>query len=241
MNQERFVNFYLALSLVGALFIIALIGFYPLEGNYVDFFNKFIVGVIFIIGCIIGISFALKPNWINLYLEQKIHGDNTNKMQFRGRRREGHHPACPGFRTHTIQINNKVRCAGCTGLIIGASIAILLMCLTLFLQYNPTKNILIGFVVLGMVFIAYNFSLILIRQQNASINLFSNILLVIGFFLVISSFFQYTDRIIFGILGIMISFLWLDTRILLSKWHHQYICANCIQVDCEEKYELISY
>jgi hypothetical protein len=237
LNEESTAKFYLTLSFVGALFIIILMAFYPsdIDPLWRNFADKLIIGGIFVFACLLGISMAFKPNWIGRFIRQKTHGNNVTDVPSQKIERRGHHPNCGVFKGHTISINNRILCAGCTGLIIGAVIAIILTLLYIIIPYTTSRSILIGLLIIGLVLINSNYFLIIHGRNKGKIHFVSNVLFVIGFFMVISSFYQFTGRYIFGILSIMIAFLWLDTRILLSKWQHQVLCDNCTQVDCSEK------
>ena len=170
--------------------------------------------------------------WAVVYLVSHWHSNQTGLMYVPTRKfmqiiLNTHHPVCNKFRSHTIQINGMIHCAGCTGLACGASISILLMCLYFVMPKRIPTFFFFSFIVIGLILIFSNFVQIIFHHKNAKLHLFSNILLVIGFFLIVSGMFQLTGRTIFGILGIMISFLWLDTRILLSKLQHTRLCKDC--------------
>jgi hypothetical protein len=196
--------------------------------------EKYEVGLLFIFSCLIGISMVMKPNWIHACIEQQTHGNEDKKLITKSTesnpmrtRRLGHHPDCGRFRSHTIRFNNKVLCAGCTGLAIGAGLAIFLMILVMILPINPSKNLLFSLLILGLVLIAFNFASTMNESRTSNAKLGSNVLLVLGFFLVTIGIFMLTGALIFGILGILVCVLWLDTRILLSKHNHHYICKKC--------------
>jgi hypothetical protein len=201
----------------------------------VEFVDKLIIGLLFIISCIIGISLTIKPNWIGICIEQRIHGTDNPlpkkvtklKSKVRTIKHQGHHPNCDQFRSHTLEINNKVLCAGCTGLAIGAGISIFLVSCYLVFPYKIPKIFdILGFS-LGMIFITVNFAQVIFPHKNPQLHLVSNTLLVTGFLLIVISLLQSSGKVIFGIFGIMVSMLWLDTRIMLSKWNHELICNYC--------------
>ena len=227
MNQEKTVFFYLILSIISAIMILILVITTPGNDMKIDILDKLFICILFMGSCILGISLAFKPNWINVCTDQKIHANNSQHTKSTPRTRQGHHPVCNKFRSHTIQINGMIHCAGCTGLACGASISILLMCLYFVMPKRIPTFFFFSFIVIGLILIFSNFVQIIFHHKNAKLHLFSNILLVIGFFLIVSGMFQLTGRTIFGILGIMISFLWLDTRILLSKLQHTRLCKDC--------------
>ena len=227
MNYYSHVKNYLILSIIGASLIIFLVLFFPINDIKVEFFDKLVVGGLFIISCIFGISLAFKPNWTTTCLDQDIHKIDTKHVREKAKSRIGHHPLCGQFDSHRIQINNEIQCAGCTGLAIGAGISIIITIIYLVFPIQIPKFIFFYFILLGLFFIIFNFTQIVSFQNNAKAHLFSNVLLVIGFFLIVVGLFQSTGKIFFGILGIMTSILWVDTRIILSKWNHDRICELC--------------
>lgn len=234
MNNENLVLNYLILSIVAAILILALGWSFSNNTIEVDLNEIYEVGFLFILSCLIGISLVIKPNWIHICIEQHPHGttsrNSINSSSKNGqaiKKRFGHHPDCGRFRSHTIRFNNKVLCAGCTGLAIGAAIAILLMILIMILPINPSKNLLFLLLILGFALVAYNFASTKNEYISSKVKLGSNVLLVLGFFLVTTGIFRLTGALIFGIFGIMVNVLWLDTRILLSKHNHNYICKKC--------------
>lgn len=228
MNQKRNAFTYLILSIIGAILIIILIWFSSSNNNTINFYDKLLVGLVFIFCCLIGLSLAFKPNWLRNVIRPDIQGpkhiNNT-----KNRARYGHHPVCEQFINHTIKFKNKILCAGCTGLAIGSIISIVLMAIYFVFFNEIPRTILLIFIIFGMILIAINFIEVIITIKNTGIHIVSNMSLVLGFFLVVVGMFQLTGVIIYGMFGIIISFLWLDTRIQLSKWRHNRQCSNCIE------------
>jgi hypothetical protein len=217
---------YLGLSIIGALFIILFAILGSSENANIKIFDKLIIGLAFIISCILGISLAFKPNWIKTSLETQSNKLKSKQNQLHIQR-EGHHPICGQFTSHTIKINDRLYCAGCTGLTIGAIIACILMVVYIVLQFSIPMFISYFIMLVGMVLITLNYLSILFHYKNAQLQLLSSMLLIIGFFLIIIGIFQVTGDIIYGLFGVIISFLWLDTRIQLSYWRHTKLCNNC--------------
>ncbi len=114
----------------------------------------------------------------------------------------------------------------------GATASILLM--SLYVAFPVTLPvgalwILLG---LGLAFVAAKFVETLLPLQGASSRLVSNGLLVVGFFLVVVGALELTGSVVFGVLGVVVSFLFLDTRIHLSRWRHVAACRDCDE-DCK--------
>jgi uncharacterized membrane protein len=189
--------------------------------------DKLIVGGAFITSCLIGFSLALRPNWIRGIIKDKkgnIQNPDSNSTK---RIRIGHHPDCKGFDFHIIKTNKQTLCAGCLGLAIGSVLGIVMTFIYIFnpiiMDYIPT----ISMIIFGLVFIGLNFISVAIMNKNTTIHVMSNAVLVLGFFLVVMGAYGYSGKMEYGILAVIISFLWLDTRIQLSHWHHNKICYEC--------------
>jgi uncharacterized membrane protein len=194
----------------------------------VGFFDRMLVGGSFILCCLFGLSLALRPNWVRRI--KRHNGDIAHIPEPQTRMsRKGHHPDCRGFEGHTLVFNNKILCAGCTGLALGSMISILLTVLFIGISLDISNSILYLSVILGLIFIALNYIEIAILKRKAYAHLMGNMLLVIGFFLVIIGVFQITGNSAYGILAVLFSFLWLDTRIQLSTKRHTDICENCAE------------
>lgn len=226
MTETRYLFSYFILSIIGASFILLFALLSPSENMDIKTLDKIIIGLAFIICCIFGISLAIKPNWLSSYRNQRSIKNQTMKDRL-PIPRQGHHPTCGQFEKHTIKFNNKILCAGCTGLILGAVVASVFMVIYIFIEFNVSIIIFYFFIIIGLVFIATNFMLTFFHMKNAGGQLISSMTLIIGFLFVVLGIFELTGGIIYGLIGIIISFLWLDTRIQLSYWRHSELCNNC--------------
>ena len=229
MNQNRNLTHYLILSLVGALFIVVITWLVPYDPRTTGIYDRLFVGMAFITSCIIGISLAIKPNWLNNLTKRTSYRNHTKKYSNRtpSRNREGHHPVCNGFHGHTLLINNKVLCAGCWGLAVGAVISIIMMAIYIVYPIVIPISLLQIFFVGGLTFIVINFIETTMTKRIVALHIFTNVLLVISFLSITLATFQLTGNIIVGVISVIISFLWLDTRIQLSNWRHAKVCLKC--------------
>ncbi len=228
MNNKNLRIYYLILSAIGASLISLIILLSLLSSPNIMTIHmpdKLAIGIIFILSCLFGICVAIKPNLIGISSKRGSHDGGhlqTIMMEYRG-----HHPDCEQFRSHTIKIENKILCAGCSGLVMGSVISIVLMSVYIVFHKEIPQTILPVFVIFGMVLIALNYIEIVIPGRKAHFHLISNCFLVISFFFIIIGIFHLTGSIIYGIFVVIISFLWLDTRIQLSNWDHFEVCKNC--------------
>lgn len=222
------VIYYLTLSAIGAALIMVVSRFSSSDtNNTIHLLDRMVVGVVFISSCVLGISLALRPNWIKRFTERESHDTKKQQPRTKLRERQGHHPDCERFGSHTIKIKDEVLCAGCTGLALGSIASIFLMSVYILLPNEIPPTILDISIISGTILIALNYMETVILTRNTILHLFSNIFLVIGFFFVVVGIFQSTGSMIYGIFGVLIAFLWLDTRIQLSGWRHTRICKDC--------------
>ncbi len=225
MNKKNPVIYYLILSATGASLIIllSLLSFPGIKNIHMS--DKLTIGAAFILSCIFGICVAINPNLTKRFSKRGSHDGQLFQTIMMGRR--GHHPECEQFKSHTIKIKNKILCPGCSGLAAGSIISIILMSVYIVFLKEIPQAIPPVLILLGMVLIALNYIEIVILARKAYLHLISNVFLVIGFFSIITGIFHLTGSVVYGIFGILISFLWLDTRVQLSNWHHFEVCKNC--------------
>jgi hypothetical protein len=228
LSQKNNVITYLILSLIGILIlVVAILLSYPSDDT-IGLFDRMIIGGAFITSCILGLSLALKPNWIRSLKKQgNVKKARFSKITKQRRGHHGHHPDCSGFSSHVIKTKNKTYCAGCMGLAAGSILSMILIILYIIIPMDVNRMIFFLMLLFGLFFIIMNFIKVLIRGKNSILNLSSNVLLVVGFFFVVIGVFQLTGKITYGILAVILSFLWLDTRIQLSSWNHRRICNDC--------------
>jgi hypothetical protein len=218
LNQKKRVIYYLIFSMLGAALLIVASAIHYSDNNVIHMYDKLVVGGAFIISCIFGIYAAVKPD--RMYPKR---GD-SQQSQIAMR---GHHPDCEDFTDHVIKIKSTILCPGCSGLALGCVISILLMCSYIVypLELQQIHSYILVF--LGILFIVLNYGEMLIPARIPYFHLISNIFLVISFFLIILGILHLTGNMVYGLLAVLMSYLWLDTRIQLSVWRHSLVCQNC--------------
>lgn len=215
------------LSVLGAVLLLLISIFPPLDAGSVYLTDRLIVGGAFIACCVFGISLAIKPGWIRRLSNKANHGAEITKGVKVKRSRRGHHPDCHGFQTHIINTKKKGFCAGCTGLAIGSVSSIIFTAYYIVFWVGIPWIILFLLILLGILLIVFNYMEVVNPYKKSFLHLISNVFLIIGFLLVVIGVFQSTGNIFIGISAVLISFLWLDTRIQLSSWRHTKICKTC--------------
>jgi hypothetical protein len=140
---------------------------------------------------------------------------------------EGHHPSCGRFSTHVLKIRNKVYCAGCSGLLTGALIAIL----------GSLAYAVNAFVVHeGAIFVFwFGFSAVLAGLLQYAKALMSvswfhfvlNVVFVAGALFMLIGVIEINGTVIVEMYFLVTTMYWILTRIVLSNLEHRRICAMC--------------
>jgi hypothetical protein len=228
LNQTKIVLSYLALSFIGVVLLVFFVSMTTVPTRPMIVLEKLVVAGIFIVSCVFGISFSLRPNWVRTFIYKK---DNTVKNHTDALKRSfrGHHPDCKTFEKHRMIYQNKTWCAGCLGFLIGCLLSIILMILYVVVPFQqpPTISRLLFF--LGLLVIAFVYLEIILGSRHSIIHVLSNGMLILSFFFITTSIVELSGKVVYGLFTILLCILWLDTRIQLSRWHHRRLCRSCLQ------------
>jgi hypothetical protein len=140
----------------------------------------------------------------------------------------GHHSDCGDLSNHEIRLGGKRICAGCLGLLAGSLIAITITVAQAIqsIPVSPQSGYL------GLAFVAAGLSYSVVLPGSPPVlRTVLNALLVTGFALV---YLVLTNVRGLGLMGISLSIFWMYTRIRLSRWSHERLCAGCDE-PCNEK------
>lgn len=183
--------------------------------------QSFVVTSLFVIICIFGMIVAVFPHFFSRL-------DSSNTSRFRG-----HHPICSKFKNHVLHWKERTLCSGCTGLAIGAMLAIIYSFFYIISgELLREKSVLfwIGFMLVGLGLIQH-----FIDMGFPIIHLILNIFLVLGS----SMLLFYMDSIGVGIslasFQLSLILFWIITRIRLSQHEHVKVCIKC-GLGCEESF-----
>jgi hypothetical protein len=143
-------------------------------------------------------------------------------------RATSHHPDCGKFSAHVTRIGNHTLCAACTGLLLGAIIA---LAGTAFYFFNgwDVKEVSFPAALLGVVGIIFGF---LQLKFRGFIRLTLNTFFVLGAFLILVATDELTQSLFVDFFMVALIVFWILTRIQLSQWDHWRICSNC-EFQCE--------
>ena len=226
MKQKKIVIYYIILSIVAAIMLLIL-GFYGSAHNInINIYDRLLIIDLFIIICFFGISLAFFPGWYKKFTKTKNHKINNQHIQKINRKRKGHHPDCDQFKHHILTVNDKIHCAGCLGLALGSLLSIILGVIYV-IFINKFSIIFYFLIFIGLILISLAYLEIIFPIRNAFVHVVANACLIIGFLLITINMLEITGNIIYAVISVIFSFLFLDTRIQLSSYHHTLICSKC--------------
>ena len=142
----------------------------------------------------------------------------------------GHHPSCGDFDDHELKLGGKSLCAGCIGLLIGSTLALVISMFPLIYRY--TSSPITGYIGLVLVFLGLIHSTIL-KSEPPALRTIINALFVMGFSLTLVSSTKF-GNLSQGLLLISLCVYWMYTRIQLSAYRHDTICGSC-EKPCDKK------
>lgn len=230
MNQMPSIMRYLGLSVIAAVIALLLSSINYTSNKDIDINGKLLIGGAFIACCCFAASIAVYPGW---YKRRAWNGHNNVNESGSGRPQrmlKGHHPDCAFFESHRTYLRMKAICAGCLGILIGSILAIILtFYYIVFIHENlgDSAQILVS---IGSLTIFLVYLEIMLSKRNTLLHITSNALMMIGFLFIIIGMLESTGNEVVGLLGILFAFLWMDTRVRISKWHHALLCSRCSEV-----------
>jgi hypothetical protein len=218
------LKFMLFVSLFGALTTLLLVADSPTARTKV-FLQGPLVGSIFIVICASGIVAALWPRKCSISF-----GSHVFNATFRQEPKamfslgwEAHHLSCGKFSTHTIRFGRVSYCAACSGLALGAILAVA-MSATYFLFRVGIERFSLLCVAIGLLGPVLGFMQFRlkgwVRAGANAFFVFGTSLVVIGMDQQIGSFD--VDLYVIGL-----AVFWIMTRIAISQWDHSRICLTC--------------
>ena len=218
--------FAVILSIFGAVTITVLL-LQPV--NYVsDFtFTPTIVGSLYVGICVLGICAVFYPKKCQrtFIFQKSVKPFRDQSVTPRMLRFIGHHPACSKFSVNQIEIRKTVLCAACSGLLVGAVVALVGAIFYFFIGYtflwlDPWILVVSNAGMLLGLF-QFKFARYVKLGVNASFVFGSFITLVIADQLGKSLFI---DLYVFGLIV-----FFLATRIRLSEFYNKRTCRQCKQ------------
>ena len=221
VNAAKPVWISLAISLAG---VIIAAGFVVSPGSLPSTRGNIYVWSIFAALLVLGAAATFFPRRCSRSIVNTEDLDPSRYTSISGVRLiHGHHPLCGRFTGHELTVAGKSICAGCLGLLIGATSSLLLS--AVYLMFNPVIPLGVGmlgltFVILGLLYIP------VLKNLPTGLRIAVNAIFVVGFAL--------TLMVVVGVGNAEMAFItigffvfWMYTRIQLSQWRHNIICDGC--------------
>jgi len=92
---------------------------------------------------------------------------------------------------------------------------------------NLPRQTSAAFIVAGLGAVSMAFVEATLGRRRPVLHLFVNSIMIVGFFLLVTGMLVATGNGAAGLLVVSFSFLWIDTRIQLSRWRHSLVCDEC--------------
>ena len=195
-------------------------------------YRNLTIGSAFGAVCVLGICAALFPSsCLAIPHFWKSDRNNRRKLKVYETTLRAHHPSCDNFSTHILIIGNMNFCATCSGLLVGAILALLGTGLYFFGSFSigdPAILVLIGAggVSVGLLQSA------LPKFSSGYSRFFASILFVLGAFLMLVSIDMAVKNTSIDLFFVVLSVLWILTKISLSQRDHKLTCSNCSAKSC---------
>jgi len=145
----------------------------------------------------------------------------------------GHHPTCDRFSSHVFDLGGRTFCATCSGLFLGALVALVGATVYFFGNWQIGQD---SFWVVWVGVLGVTLGLMqspLLKVQRSFVRVFSGVLFAIGTFLILVVVDGLARNFLLDVFLVFLTVLWLVTRISLSQWEHEKVCAACNSASCE--------
>jgi hypothetical protein len=225
-HQKRVLLFLIVVSLFGIVLLSSFI-FYPVSFRDDFEFRNMVVGSAFVAICVLGISAALYPSSCSAvpqFGESNRHHEGTSNLHQGSFR--AHHPSCEKYSTHILRIGRLELCATCSGMAVGAAVALVGAILYFFgTFYTGVQSVLflIGTVgvTLGLLQSALS------KSSSGFTRFFASIFFVLGTYLMLINVDEALGSTSVDLFAVGLSVLWIMTKIACSNWDHRRTCSQC--------------
>jgi len=219
ISRDFILMLNMGISIIGLLIVLVLTFNPPIVHE--DFFwQKPLIGSLFSLICISGIFAALFPNQCSHAIHFRKESINLTSRRVHS---VSHHPDCEGFSAHVIHVTNRRFCAACTGLLLGAIVA-LVGTVFYFSGGLSVEKVSFPITLIGVAGIVLGF---LQLKFKSFVRLTLNVIFVLGAFLILVGLDELTKSVFVDLFLIAFIVFWILTRIQFSRWDHWRICRNC--------------
>ncbi|HUL40103.1 MAG TPA: hypothetical protein VLU38_07425 [Methanomassiliicoccales archaeon] len=223
MRKDQSLLAYVLLSFTAAVLLLVMVRIESAQPSTTPLLDKAVVSSAFMASCVAGIVLSAKPG----FLRGKGKGPPIDRNQGPGRPRYvAHHPDCGSFDERVVVLRGRKYCGGCLGLMVGSITALALTVIYFFALDVSADEGWVAFLA-GLAIVALGLVEIASKRGTSWSHLLANALLVVGFFMVTIGALSSTGSGTYGLVALIVCFLWLDTRIQISDWRHAGTCASC--------------
>jgi hypothetical protein len=246
VSDFRPANLVLLFLVSGSFFGLALAVLFSVSPpvSQTDFmWRRPVVGSVFALVCVSGSVAVILPNkcsrgfsygeerrrgWVSFAFKRGSTTSDGDSLVLRG-----HHPVCDVFSSHVFDLGGRRFCATCSGLLLGALVALGGVGLYFFGGYRVGQDAfgLLWVGVLGVIVGLLQSPLI--RVQRSFVRVMSGALLAVGALLILVTVDELVGDFFLDIFLVFLSVLWLVTRISFSQWEHEKMCSACGSASCE--------
>jgi hypothetical protein len=195
-------------------------------------YQSLAVGTAFLVVCVSGILAALFPSFCSA-ISQFGKRKTVDSYVSEARRiiLRAHHPSCRNYSTHILTLGKTEFCATCSGLLIGAVIAVVGTVTYFFAGFtlaNPEILAWIGSAGVALGFLQSGFP----KLSTGRTRFLTSIVFVFGTFVLLASIDSATKSVALDLFFVALSVLWILTKIALSQRDHYLTCSECTLEHC---------
>jgi len=213
---------FLALSIIGLVLIPIMIMQPNLGGEQLDG-QRILIGALFSAVCVFGVVAVFYPASCRSVFRHDPGLPTRAKTPSSDVRIVGHHPSCKNFSGNRIAVGGRVFCAACSGLLVGATLALIGGFVYFFFGFNFNWDSMWP-VYLGEICMLAGLAQF---RVAGVLKLTLNAVFVIGSFVTLAGVDAVRKSLYLDlyVLGLILFFLWF--RISLSEWNNRRICRDC--------------
>ncbi|MGD2142257.1 MAG: hypothetical protein PVH79_02105 [Candidatus Bathyarchaeota archaeon] len=230
--MERIPPLLLASLVTSTAGIVLSVAYIYLPTNPINSLDGITLWLVFTAISLLGAMVTLMPHLCSQSFMSHSKLDPSRYTMIRGFKLiHGHHPDCVEFEHHEFRYSGRRYCAGCIGLFVGALIAVVIASSYLLFGWEgwPIK---LGY--LGATSVVTVLGLLTFTSVSKPVlRALFNVILVVGFSLIVISVAK-NGGLLRGLIAIGLCVFWMSTRIQISQWSHNRVCAICDE-ECEEK------
>jgi len=226
MEKFKHQTVSLILQLVASIFGLTLIPvmvFLPNLNNFQVYFHEQIVGSLYVAVCFLGLAAAFYPIKCKRMFEKTQNLLSQANKAHKSVQIKGHHPDCQNYSKNKIKIGERVFCAACSGLVVGAIIALVGTTFYFFVGVNSVLDS-IWLLVLGEIGMSLGLAQIWAAGFDKVI---LNVVFVVSSFITLAAVDAIGKSFFVDLYALALILFLLWFRISLSEWNNRQTCSKC--------------